>query len=190
MKRCLLLILAAALAIPTAVRGESTTFPSGLVHGPKAAFQISAPSGWVLDTTSGLPQGEPCVLYPRGSSWSGSDAVMYAKIASERFPRRDDFVAWTLAQFKQDDPEFQYRTRDPGETTDGYDYVLLEYARPSYPRFERVAYIQFPDAVAFVVYSATKWDSYLATSRLLEEVLATIRYRPDAIDSPPSKGEK
>src|SRR5688572_8354244 len=58
------------------------TFPAGIVYGPKAAFNIRAPEGWVLDNRAGVSQGLPCVLYPKGSTWADADAVMYAKIAS------------------------------------------------------------------------------------------------------------
>ena len=39
-------------------------YRGGIVYGPKAAFNISAPEGWVLDNESGRDQGMPCVLYP------------------------------------------------------------------------------------------------------------------------------
>ena len=37
-------------------------YPGGIVYGPKAAFNIAAPEGWVLDNESGAQQGLPCVL--------------------------------------------------------------------------------------------------------------------------------
>jgi hypothetical protein len=46
------------------------TYPGGIVYGPKAAFNINAPEGWVLDNESGSQQGMPCVLYPKGQSWA------------------------------------------------------------------------------------------------------------------------
>ena len=68
----------------------------GLVYGPKAAFNISAPKGWVLDNESGASQGLPCVLYPKGSSWSDAKTVMYAKIASTQFEDVNAFVATAI----------------------------------------------------------------------------------------------
>jgi hypothetical protein len=38
-------------------------YRGGIVYGPKAAFNIAAPEGWVLDNKSGMSQGQPCVLY-------------------------------------------------------------------------------------------------------------------------------
>jgi len=65
----------------------------GIVYGPKAAFNISAPEGWVLDNQSGADQGLPCVLYPKGSSWSDARTIMYAKIASTQYEDVGKFVA-------------------------------------------------------------------------------------------------
>src|SRR5688572_20672435 len=53
-------------------------FSTGIVYGPKAAFKIKAPEGWVVDNKAGASQGLPCVLYPKGSTWAEADAVMYA----------------------------------------------------------------------------------------------------------------
>ena len=53
------------------------TYPGGIVYGPKAAFKIDAPAGWVLDNSAGAEQGLPCVLYPKGSTWSDAKAIMF-----------------------------------------------------------------------------------------------------------------
>ena len=57
-------------------------YRGGIVYGPKAAFNIAAPEGWVLDNQAGAEQGLPCVLYPKGSSWADAKTIMYAEIAS------------------------------------------------------------------------------------------------------------
>jgi len=66
-KICVIALLALATFSPSMSAQE--TFPGGIVHGPKAGFNISAPEGWVLDTESAKGQDLPCVLYPKGSSW-------------------------------------------------------------------------------------------------------------------------
>src|SRR5436309_14572150 len=50
-----------------------------IVNGPKAPLNISAPEGGVLDNESGVDQEMPCVLYPKGSSWSNAKTVMKTK---------------------------------------------------------------------------------------------------------------
>jgi hypothetical protein len=65
-------------ALSPSMLGQETP-PGGIVNGPKAAFNIAAPDGWVLDTESGKHQDLPCVLYPKGSSWSDAKTVMYCE---------------------------------------------------------------------------------------------------------------
>src|SRR2546425_4812389 len=85
----------AMLFLSTAVPAQEH-YPGGIVYGPKAAFNISAPKGWVLDNESGVSQGQPCVLYPKGSSWRDAKTVMYAKIASTEFEDVNAFVVWAI----------------------------------------------------------------------------------------------
>ena len=42
---------------------------SGIIYGENHAFTLTAPTGWVLDNTSGAKQGLQAVFYPEGSSW-------------------------------------------------------------------------------------------------------------------------
>jgi hypothetical protein len=45
-------------------------YRGGLVYGPKAAFNIGGPEGWVLDNHAGRDQGLPC------SEWQPSPRMM------------------------------------------------------------------------------------------------------------------
>src|SRR5438093_8095792 len=77
------------------------SYPGGIVYGPKAAFNIAAPEGWVLDNTSGVEQGLPCVLYPKGSSWADAKTIMYAKVASTQFEDVNAFVAMAIKEMQK-----------------------------------------------------------------------------------------
>src|SRR5690349_10719741 len=79
---------------------SQNTSPGGIVYGPKAAFKIDAPAGWVLDNQSGVEQGLPCVLYPKGESWTKASTVMYAKIAGTQFEDVEKFVATAIKEMK------------------------------------------------------------------------------------------
>ena len=76
-------------------------YPRGIVYGPKAAFNIAAPEGWVLDNTSGTEQGLPCVLYRKGASWADAKAIMYAKIAGTQFEDVNAFVAMAIKEMQK-----------------------------------------------------------------------------------------
>jgi len=152
------------------------TYPGGIVYGPKAAFNIAAPEGWVLDNTSGADQGLPCVLYPNGSSWSDARTIMYAKIASTQFEDVNAFVAMAIKEMQERHGKPKEKVAS-GKTHDGHDYFINEYpATKSYSQWERVAYVQLPRAVAYIVLSSRDEASYRKDSPALQEVLKTFVY--------------
>jgi hypothetical protein len=146
-------------------------YRGGIVYGPKAAFNIAAPEGWVLDNTSGVEQGLPCVLYPKGESWADARTVMYAKIASTQFEDVNAFVAMAIKdmQKKHGLPKEKIAS---GKTRDGHDYFINEYpATKTYSQWERVGYVQLPHAVAYIVLSSRDQASYRKDSGALKDVL-------------------
>src|SRR6266498_4256793 len=98
-------------------------YRGGIVYGPKAAFNISAPEGWVLDNESGADQGMPCVLYRKGSSWSEAKTVMYAKIASTQYEDVDKFVAIAIKDMEKTHGKPKEKVAS-GKTKDGHAYFI------------------------------------------------------------------
>src|ERR1700732_1177728 len=96
-------ILSASIALLplSGIAVAQDTYPGGIVYGPKAAFNIAAPEGWVLDNQAGAEQGLPCVLYPKGSSWADAKTIMYAKIASTQFEDVNAFVAMAIKEMQK-----------------------------------------------------------------------------------------
>ena len=151
-------------------------YRGGIVYGPKAAFNIAAPKGWVLDNESGVNQGQPCVLYPKGSSWRDAKTVMYAKIASTEFEDVNAFVAWAIKGMEKVHGKPKEKIAS-GKTKDGHDYFINEYpATKTYSQWERVGYVQLPHAVAYIVLSSRDEASYRKDSPALQEVLKTLLY--------------
>src|SRR4029453_4826895 len=101
-------------------------YPGGIVYGPKAAFNISAPEGWVLDNQAGAEQGMPCVLYPKGQSWADARTVMYAKIASTNFEDVNAFVAFAIKGMEKTHGKPKEKIAS-GKTKDGHAYFINEY---------------------------------------------------------------
>jgi hypothetical protein len=165
----------ALLVACSGVLGQET-FPGGIVYGPKAAFKIDAPPGWVLDNSAGTEQGLPCVLYPKGSTWSDAKAIMYAKIAGTDYEDVGKFVAMAIQQMEKVHGKPKEKV-DSGKTGDGQSYFINEYpATKSYPQWERVAYIQLPKAVAYIVFSARDEASYRKNFPALNEALKSFAY--------------
>src|SRR5437016_11173456 len=171
-----LLVACIALSLAGVRNFEPEDYRGGIVDAPKAAFNISAPKGWVLDNKSGVEQGQPCVLYPKGSSWSDAKTIMYAKIASTQFENVNEFVAWAIKGME----EVHGKPKEKiaiGKTADGRDYFINEYpATKTYSQWERVAYVQLPHAVAYIVLSSRDEPSYRKNSPALREVLKSFGY--------------
>ena len=174
------------LVLPLGVPGQEK-YPAGIVHGPKAGFNISAPEGWVLDNESGKNQDMPCVLYPKGSSWADAKTVMYAKVASPQWEGVNAFVETAIKEMKAKHGTPKEKIAS-GKTKDGHDYFINEYpATKTYSQWERVGYVQLPHAVAYIVLSSRDHASYKKDSGALQEVLKTLVYlEPQADSSSPS----
>jgi hypothetical protein len=155
---------------------DDTAYPGGIVYGPKAAFTISAPAGWVLDNSAGVDQGLPCVLYPKGESWQDARTVMYAKIASTEYTEVDKFVTTAIREMQKTHGSPKRKVAS-GKTGDGKPYFINEYpASKTYSQWEQVAYIQMPGAVAYIVLSARDESSFRKDAPALREVLKSFAY--------------
>src|SRR5947207_13704917 len=160
-------------------------FRGGIVYGPKGAFNISAPEGWVLDNESGAEQGLPCVLYPKGESWADARTVIYAKIASTQYEDAEKFVAAAIKDMEKTHGKPKEKIAS-GKTGDGQSFFINEYpATKTYSQWERVAYIQLPKAVAYVVLSSRDEASYRKDASALREVLKTFAYLEPKVDDKP-----
>ena len=101
-----------------------------------------------------MPQGQPCVLYPKGESWADARTVMYAKIASTEFEDVNAFAAWAIKGMKAKHGTPKEKIAS-GKTKGGYAYFINEYpATKSCSQWERVGYVQLPHAVAYIVLSS------------------------------------
>jgi len=158
------------------------TYPGGIVYGPKAAFTISAPAGWVLDNSAGVEQGLPCVLYPKGSTWAAAKTIIYAKIASTQYEDAKAFVATAIKEMEKVHGHPRQKI-ESGKTGDGQAYFVNEYApTESYSQYERIAYVQLPKAVAYIVLSARDEASYRKNTGALKEVLKSFAYLEPKLD--------
>ena len=172
---CIFGFLAVAIPSICTLLGEETS-PGGIVYGPKAGFNITAPEGWVVDNESGKEQGMPCVLYPKGSSWSDAKTVMYANMAGAEFEGVNAFVEMAIKEMKAKHGTPKEKIAS-GKTKDGHDYFINEYpATKNYSQWERVGYVQLPQGVAFIVLSSRDQASYRKDSGALEKVLKTLVY--------------
>lgn len=152
---------------------------SGIVHGPKAAFEIKAPQGWLLDNQSGNSMGLHCVLYPEGFKWEDQKLFMYAKIASPEHSNAEDFAAWAVSHMQKQPDGLKYTRIEDGKTTEGRSFFINEYRRiRGYRRPERAVYVQLPDAVAYIVLTAENDELFDKYKDALKETAELLTYMP------------
>lgn len=155
---------------------HAETFPFGIVYGPKAAFNISAPDGWVIDNKSGAEEGLPCVLYLKGATWQSAEPLMYAKVASTEYNDHEAFAKKAIAEMKKERGDFKTKRIALAKTTEGQPFFINDYAPTKrYSRHERVAYVQLKGAVAYVVFSADEEANVAKHSGALEQAVKSIR---------------
>jgi tetratricopeptide (TPR) repeat protein len=156
------------------VRVPGEKDPAGIVHGPKAGFDITAPEGWVLDTEAGKGQGFPCVLYPKGTSWGDAKTAMYANVAGPQWEGINGFVAMAIKEMKAKHGTPKEKIAS-GKTKDGHDYFINEYpATKTYSQWERVGYVQLPQGVGYIVLTSRDQANYQRDSGALEKVLQSL----------------
>jgi len=158
-------------------------FPTeGIVHGPKAAFVIAAPQGWLLDNQSGNSLGLPCVLYPKGSSWDDQKVFMYAKIASPEHPNAEEFASWAISGMQKQPQGLHHKRIEESKTTEGHPFFINEYRRErDYERVESAAYVQLPEAVAYIVLTAESKEIFDQHRDALEQTIQSLLYAPSFI---------
>lgn len=169
-------LLIALFLLAAAVKPMAQPSAGGIVYGPKGAFNISAPKGWKLDPTAGAGQGLPCVLYPEGTTWESADPLMYAKIANTSYEDYEVFAKDAIADMKKTRPGFKMKRIASGKTAGGEAYFINEYQpTKTYKRFERVAYVQLPKAVAYIVFSADEKAGFDKHRGALEEAVKSVQ---------------
>ena len=76
----------------------------------------------------------------------------------------------------------QYKRIDAGKTTEGRPFFINEYRRErDYDRVERAAYVQLPDAVAYIVLTAESEGLFDQHKDALKETIQSLSYAPSFI---------
>jgi len=76
MKTTLIILLIFLSLTPLAASAQE--HKTGILYGPSHAFALQAPQGWCSTIKAGLANLY-AVLYPVGTSWRESSAVMYSR---------------------------------------------------------------------------------------------------------------
>ncbi|HKG98920.1 MAG TPA: hypothetical protein VKA97_13950, partial [Pyrinomonadaceae bacterium] len=111
------------------------------------------------------------------NTWDNADSLMYAKIASTSVENAESFAKTAIAEMKKERGDYKTKRIESGKTKDGRAYFVNEYSpNERYPRLERVVYIQLPQAVAYVVYSADSEAAFRKHQSALQHLLESFTY--------------
>ncbi len=162
-------VILCAAALGAAIPAADEDGHGGIVYGDKHAFMVQAPSGWVLDNSSGVGQGLHAVFYPVGSTWADSEVVMYVNtVARQDDQTLSDFIAWEQAEFRKHSPDLAIATLDPVVTEHGTRAELRQLTGDQHGNHEAIAYIGEDATFVMIVLSAK-------SGPLFEEALPAFR---------------
>jgi hypothetical protein len=151
---------APATASPT---GANSVRKAVVIEGDDHLFMVSAPTGWVLDDTSGMSSRIRCVFYPQGEKWTTASTVMYVN-PLHGMSTKSRTVSALIA-----DDEKSFRKRSPnGKVTDAGTLqtasrktaIVRYFSNDGGPAHEAVAYVPESELVMLLVLSSNTPEGF------------------------------
>ena len=183
----LLAVLLGLLLVQALLAAEKQFGGGGIVYGEGHAFLIEAPTGWVLDTRSGVPDGLHAVFYPRGSSWSKSPTVMYAAWASKKkegVSTLQQMIDKDVADFKKENPSMVITESRPLKTGDGKTAVVRLFKGGQEGNFEAVAYVGEKAGVTVLVLASHNQVAFNKAIPAFEKLVSSYYFYTEDVKLP------
>jgi hypothetical protein len=151
-----------------------------LVYGDNHTFFVAAPPGWVLDNHSGLVDGVDTVLYPRGSSWKDSAAVMYAHVTT-RAPgdTLDSFIADDISAFRGPSSKLQIKDGSSIATEHGRFAVVRYFSGDSFGNREAVAYLAEKKVIVAIALTARTQGAFERSLPAFDQLVQSYHFISD-----------
>ncbi len=174
--------------LATAPAAADTTKPAlTLVYGDDHCIGFVAPKGWVVDDTSGLGSRIRVVLYPRGETWKGSPAVMYANPLHQK-PREPltlhQMIERDVASFRKASPQGAVTVGPELHTGKGQLAEVRYFSETGGPPHEAVAYIAEENLVMLLVLSARTPDTFRTSLPAFEGLVSSYQFVAGGIQTP------
>jgi len=174
--RASIVVLGMALVVSAAVTGSAR----GLVYGERHAFFIDAPSGWTLDTKSGVSEGLHAVFYPTGTSWKNAPAVMYVNTAARR-PGKTlaAFVQDEIAGFHETNPKLVVKDGEP-IAIPGREPAMVRYlSGDQWDNREAIAYLNEKRVFVLFVLTCRTEESYSSSLAAFRTLVGSYDFLTD-----------
>jgi len=183
------LLLACALFCGAPLHAAILPEGGGIVYGQGFAFNLKAPKGWVLDNESGGDQGMVAVFYPKGSSWSDSTIVAYARSRpkSAAVGTADAAAKDTIEQFhKSGNPNYQGKMAKTIKTDMGQEVVIYHFNGDQWGNYEAVAYFVEKERINFIVLSSRDQKVFNQSLPAFEELAKSYKAMSATVTPPKS----
>ena len=171
MKNATILLAAAVLLASSATAGQ--VGGGGIVYGSELGASVTAPDGWVFDNESGVDQGLHAVMYPVGSTWANSKAVIYVNF-SQLEPQQtlEGFIAVDIAEYRKRAPKLSVESVDPIMLVGGAKAVVRQFKGDDWGNHEAVAYASLDSGIAMYVLTCRDEDSFRKSLSAFKDVVA------------------
>ncbi|MGB3091819.1 MAG: hypothetical protein WBC42_01225 [Candidatus Zixiibacteriota bacterium] len=148
-----------------------------LIYGENFTFGVTAPEGWVLDYSSGVPLGLDGLFYPEESSWQETTVDMYAKVRTKRREGQEtieEIMLRDISRFKREAPDVVIEDA-PGPlfTRDGRTATVKYFKNSARRNYEAVAYINESKIVVLFVLGSDTAKEFEASLSSFEKLVAS-----------------
>ena len=154
-----------------------------LLYGQNYFYNLSTPTGWVLDNSAGVGQGLDAVFYEKGGNWATATTVMYPQVWQKEGKQLSAIVADDIAQYKAHFPTLAITDEPPIKTKNGQKAELKYFSGGARNQFEAIAYFDEPRVVVMVVFQAPTQEAFKKAYPAFVELVRSYIYLGD---SPPA----
>ena len=157
-----------------------------LVYGPKHAYYIDAPPGWVIDLEHGRANGIGVALRRTSESWNTAEAVMYANAweKSSRTPTLRAIIEADEANARSQSPGIKIARSAPLRTQDRKEATTEHFVGGG--SYEAVAYVEEDSVVALLVLHAHSGTSFRAALPAFARLVGSYWWRTSDVRIDPS----
>lgn len=152
---------------PRRTSGSETRVEAGkettLLYGDDHVFAICAPSGWVIDDSSGMGSKIRVVLYPKGQKWATAKTVMYVNPLHQDAKRPKtlrDMIAHDMTAFRKSNPQGVALSGPMMPTATEKKAEVRFFAHDGGKPHEAVAYVAEDELVMLLVLSSRSAEDF------------------------------
>jgi hypothetical protein len=191
LRHSVLLILGFVLTLQAASAPQQNNRPKHGVDGTillgcDYAFILKEPNGWVLDTSVGNKQGMDAVLYPEGSSWKESTAVMYVRIIYKNATDKktiDQVIQDDIDTFKAASSDSTVTSMPSFTTRDKKSAIAKNFYDAHNKNYEAVGFIDEPKVVVIAVLSSRSKEDYDKSLSSFKDLIASYFFVKELVDA-------